>query len=63
MSLVNEDENKVRLYIKYGKLKTAYLLAVKLARRDLMKEILTACQVVKLTPIESLCHRWLASHP
>jgi len=55
-------KSKVRAYIVCGKLKTAYLMAVKLADIELVDEILQEAQKTQQHTIENLCLKYLETH-
>ena len=60
--LVDSDA-KVRAYIYCGKLKAAYLLAVKLKNIELVQEILEEARVTDQATVVQLCIRYLELNP
>jgi zinc finger FYVE domain-containing protein 26 len=61
MKLV-DPKSKVRAHIICGKLKTAYLMAVKLSDTELVNEILQKAEKTQQRAIENLCLKYLESH-
>jgi zinc finger FYVE domain-containing protein 26 len=61
LKLIN-PKSKVRAYVLCGKLKTAYLMAVKLTDKELIIEILKEAEKTQQYTIENLCRKYLESH-
>ncbi|KAM8833445.1 zinc finger FYVE domain-containing protein 26 isoform 1-T1 [Synchiropus picturatus] len=59
-------ENKIKAYLLCGKLRPAYLLAVKLEPRragPLVHDVLVAAEEAKDSVMQNICRQWLSEHP
>lgn len=59
IKMLNSDENKINCYILTGKLKSAYLLAVKSERQSDIIRIMSVALATKQDSIKNICERWL----
>lgn len=59
IKLLTSDVNKIDAYIMAGKLKAAYLLAVKLERVVDVKRIMAAAQRNEQESVRKICSMWI----
>lgn len=59
IKMLHSDENKINCYILTGKLKSAYLLAVKSERQSDITRIMSVADATKQDSIKNICERWL----
>ena len=59
IKMLHSDENKINCYILAGKLKSAYLLAVKSERQSDITRIMSVAEATKQDSIKNICERWL----
>ena len=62
-SLIRAEPNRIEAMIACGKLKSAYLLAVKANDRSKVKRILEEADLKGFTTEKRLCEKWLALSP
>ncbi|XP_052767439.1 zinc finger FYVE domain-containing protein 26-like isoform X2 [Mya arenaria] len=59
IKMLRKEENKINAYILCGKLRSAYLMAVKEGRTDDVKRILRAAKSMGQTAVVTICNKWL----
>ncbi|XP_069118425.1 uncharacterized protein [Argopecten irradians] len=59
IKLLRKDTNKINAYILCGKLRSAYLMAVKTERVDDVQRIAGAAQRMGQTAVRNICNKWL----
>ncbi|KAI1295432.1 Zinc finger FYVE domain-containing protein 26 [Halotydeus destructor] len=59
IKMMNSDVNKIDAYILSGKLKSAYLLAVRLERTVDVKRIMLLAERSEQEGVRKICHMWL----
>ncbi|KAL5009256.1 hypothetical protein ScPMuIL_014837 [Solemya velum] len=59
IKLLRNDSNKINAYILCGKLRSAYLLAVKGERVEDVQRIVGAAQRMGQTAVKNICNKWL----
>ncbi|XP_062609221.1 zinc finger FYVE domain-containing protein 26-like [Saccostrea cucullata] len=59
IKLLKKDSNKINAYILCGKLRSAYLMAVKTDRVDDVQRIAGAAQRMGQTAVKNICTKWL----
>ncbi|OWF55424.1 Zinc finger FYVE domain-containing protein 26 [Mizuhopecten yessoensis] len=59
IKLLRKDTNKINAYILCGKLRSAYLMAVKSERVDDVQRIAGAAQRMGQTAVKNICNKWL----
>jgi zinc finger FYVE domain-containing protein 26 len=57
--LIKDDENKINAYILNGRLKSAYLIAIRIQRADIVKHIANAAERMNQNMIKEICLKWL----
>ncbi|BFZ12118.1 hypothetical protein BsWGS_15157 [Bradybaena similaris] len=62
IQLLRNDSNKINAYILCGKLRSAYLLAVKRDRVDDVQRIAGAAQRLGQSAVKNICKKWLEQH-
>ena len=56
---IKNDENKINAYILNGRLRSAYLIAIKLERVDLVKHISNVAERIGQNLVKDICIKWL----
>ncbi len=59
IKLMKDDENRINAYILNGRLKSAYLIAIKTERIDIVKHIANAADRAGQNLIKDICMKWL----
>lgn len=59
IQLIKNDENKINAYILNGRLKSAYLIAIKIDRVDIVKHIANVADRIGQNLIKDICNKWL----
>jgi zinc finger FYVE domain-containing protein 26 len=59
IQLIKGDENKINAYILNGRLKSAYLIAIKIDRADIVKHIANVAERMNQNLIKDICNKWL----
>jgi zinc finger FYVE domain-containing protein 26 len=59
IQLIKNDENKIHAYILNGRLKSAYLIAIKMDRVDMVKHIANVAERLGQNLIKDICNKWL----
>jgi thioredoxin-like negative regulator of GroEL len=59
IQLIKDDENKINAYILNGRLKSAYLIAIKIDRVDIVKHIANVAERIGQNLIKDICIKWL----
>ncbi len=59
IQLIKNDENKINAYILNGRLKSAYLIAIRMERIDLVKHIAKVAERMGQNMIKDICNKWL----
>lgn len=59
IQLIKDDENKINAYILNGRLKSAYLIAIKIDRPDIVKHISNVAERMGQNLIKEICIKWL----
>ena len=59
IQLIKDDENKINAYILNGRLKSAYLIAIRMERIDLVKHIAKVAERMGQHLIKDICNKWL----
>ncbi|XP_053395117.1 zinc finger FYVE domain-containing protein 26-like [Mercenaria mercenaria] len=59
IKMLRKDANKINAYILCGKLRSAYLIAVKENRVDDVRRILRAAKSIGQTAVINICNKWL----
>ena len=59
IQLIKNDENKINAYILNGRLKSAYLIAIKIDRADIVKHIGNVAERIGQNSIKDICNKWL----
>ncbi|RNA16338.1 Zinc finger FYVE domain-containing [Brachionus plicatilis] len=59
IQLIKSDENKINAFILNGRLKSAYLIAIRLERVDIVKHIANVAERVGQNLIRDICIKWL----
>ena len=59
IQLIKDDENKINAYILNGRLKSAYLIAIKIDRADIVKHIANVAERMNQNLIKDICNKWL----
>ena len=59
IGLIKNEENKINAYILNGRLKSAYLIAIKNERADFVKKIGNAAERIGQISIRDICNKWL----
>ena len=59
IQLIKDDENKINAYILNGRLKSAYLIAIKIDRADIVKHISNVAERMNQNLIKDICLKWL----
>lgn len=59
IKLMKNDENRINAYILNGRLRSAYLIAIKLERVDIVKHIANAADRAGQNLIKDICNKWL----
>lgn len=59
IQLIKDDENKINAYILNGRLKSAYLIAIKIERTDIVKHIANVAERMGQNLIKDICLKWL----
>ncbi|KAK3093553.1 hypothetical protein FSP39_017239 [Pinctada imbricata] len=59
IKLLRKDSNKINAYILCGKLRSAYLMAVKAERVEDVQRIAGAAQRMGQTAVRTICNKWL----
>ncbi|CAG5127067.1 unnamed protein product [Candidula unifasciata] len=62
IQLLRNDSNKINAFILCGKLRSAYLLAVKRDRVDDVQRIAGAAQRLGQSAVKNICKKWLEQH-
>ncbi|XP_059148210.1 zinc finger FYVE domain-containing protein 26-like [Physella acuta] len=62
IQLLTCDNNKINAFILCGKLRSAYLLAVKRDRVEDVQRIAGAAQRLGQTAVRNICKKWLEQH-
>ena len=57
--MIKDDENKINAYILNGRLKSAYLIAIKIDRADIVKHIGNVAERIGQNSIKDICNKWL----
>jgi zinc finger FYVE domain-containing protein 26 len=57
--LIKDDENKINAYILNGRLKSAYLIAIKIDRADIVKHIGNVAERLGQSSIRDICSKWI----
>lgn len=56
---IKNDENKINAFILNGKLKSAYLIAIRIERVDIVKHISNVAERVGQNLVKDICVKWL----
>lgn len=56
---MKDDENRINAFILNGRLKSAYLIAIKKDRVDIVKHIANAAERAGQNLIKEICMKWL----
>ncbi len=59
IKLIKNDENRINAYILNGRLRSAYLIAIKSERVDIVKHIANAADRAGQLLIKEICNKWL----
>ncbi|VDI79486.1 zinc finger FYVE domain-containing protein 26 [Mytilus galloprovincialis] len=59
IKLLRKDSHKINAYILCGKLRSAYLMAVKAERVEDVQRIAGAAQRMGQTAVKNICNKWL----
>jgi zinc finger FYVE domain-containing protein 26 len=59
IQLIKDDKNKINAYILNGRLKSAYLIAIKNDRVDTVKHIANVAERMGQNLIKDICNKWL----
>ena len=59
IKLIKNDENKINAYILNGRLRSAYLIAIKIERVDIVKHIANVAERMGQHLIKDICNKWL----
>ena len=59
IKMMRSDVNKINAYIASGRLKSAYMIAVKTRRTQVVKVIARKAEEVGQKSVKALCDRWL----
>ncbi|GFO26047.1 Zinc finger fyve domain-containing protein 26-like [Plakobranchus ocellatus] len=62
IQLLRKDGNKINAFILVGKLRSAYLLAVKRERVEDVQRIAGAAQRLNQSAVTNICKKWLEQH-
>ncbi len=57
--LIINDENRINAYILNGRLRSAYLIAIKIERVDIVKHIANVAERIGQNLIKDICNKWL----
>jgi zinc finger FYVE domain-containing protein 26 len=59
INLIKNEENKINAYILNGRLKSAYLIAIRIDRADIVKHIGNVAERMGHNSIKDICNKWL----
>lgn len=59
INLIKNDENRINAYILNGRLKSAYLIAIRIDRADIVKHIGNVAERMGQSSIRDICSKWL----
>lgn len=59
IKLMKDDDNRINAFILNGRLKSAYLIAIKKERADIVKHIANAAERAGQNLIKDICMKWL----
>jgi zinc finger FYVE domain-containing protein 26 len=59
IQLIKDEKNKINAYILTGRLKSAYLIAIKMEQVDTVKNIASVAERLGQNLIKDICNKWL----
>ena len=59
INLIKNDENKINAFILNGRLKSAYLIAIRIDRADIVKHIGNVAERLGHSSIRDICNKWM----
>ncbi len=59
IQLIKDEKNKINAYILTGRLKSAYLIAIKMEQVDTVKHIASVAERLGQNLIKDICNKWL----
>lgn len=57
--LIKDDVTRINSYVGSGRLKSAYLIAIRIDRPDLVKHIANVAERINQLLIRDICNKWL----
>lgn len=60
IKLIKNDENRINAYVLNGRLRSAYLIAIKNDRVDTVTHIANVAERIGQHMIKDICNKWLA---
>ena len=62
IQLIKDEKNKINAYILTGRLKSAYLIAIKMEQVDIVKNIASVADRLGQNLIKDICNKWLEKY-
>lgn len=59
IKLIKNDENRISAYVLNGRLRSAYLIAIKIERVDIVTHIANVAERIGQHLIKDICNKWL----
>jgi len=59
IKLIKNDENRINAYVLNGRLRSAYLIAIKIERVDIVTHIANVAERIGQHLIKEICNKWL----
>jgi zinc finger FYVE domain-containing protein 26 len=59
IKLIKNDENRINAYILNGRLRSAYLIAIKIEKVEIVRHIANVAERVGQHLIKDICNKWL----
>jgi zinc finger FYVE domain-containing protein 26 len=59
---IKDEQNKINAYVLTGRLKSAYLIAIKLDNKDIVKHIAMVAERMGQHLIKDICNKWLEKY-
>ena len=62
IQLIKDEKNKINAYILTGRLKSAYLIAIKMEQVDTVKHIASVAERLGQNLIKDICNKWVEKY-
>jgi hypothetical protein len=59
--MIKNDDTRINVYIAVGKLRAAYLIAIRLGKEDKVRLVRDEAQRTGQTAVYDICKKWLES--